>query len=125
MSRYQDLDPNFYPHPLSGDLTVRTDVDAIKQSVKNLVSYNFYDKPFNPTVGSDILAHLFENTNSVTLKIMLERAIIAVLDNYEPRVTDVMVELTVGYDDIRAKIIFRAINTYQIYDVDVFLQRVR
>ena len=43
---YKDLNLNFTRHPTRNDLTPLTDAAAIKRSVRNLVQYNHYEKPF-------------------------------------------------------------------------------
>ena len=58
---YKDLNLNFTRHPTRNDLTPLTDAAAIKRSVRNLVQYNHYEKPFHPEIGSGIRGLLFEN----------------------------------------------------------------
>ena len=41
---YADLDMNFTPHPITGDLTIKKDTDAIKQSIKNIMLTNYYER---------------------------------------------------------------------------------
>ena len=41
-NRYKDLDIFFTPHPVTGDITVKTDTDAIRRSVRNIFLTNKY-----------------------------------------------------------------------------------
>ena len=85
LERYRDLDLNFTAHPVTGNLTVLSEEDAIKRSVKHLVLLNFYDIAFKPTIGSDVNNLLFENATDFT-KSNIEDAVRNVLESYEPRV---------------------------------------
>ena len=42
---YKDLDLTFDINPLTGDISKKVGVDAIKQSLKNLILYNIFEKP--------------------------------------------------------------------------------
>jgi phage baseplate assembly protein W len=65
---------------------------AIKASVKNIVLYNFYEKPFDPFFGGNIIGLLFENSTP-TLSIEVENRIRTAVEVHEPRVTAVSVEV--------------------------------
>ena len=90
---YKDLSLYFTPNPVSGDVTMVTDVQDIKRSVRNLVLTNRFEKPFHPEVASHVRDLLFEPFSPVTIN-LLRNTIETVLENYEPRVTltDVEVE---------------------------------
>ena len=59
--RYSDLDLDFNPHPVSGDVPFKYDAEAVKRSVRNLVFMGIYEKPFHPEIRSEIRRLLFEN----------------------------------------------------------------
>jgi len=63
---YSDLDLNFRLHPNTSDIKPLTDLDAVKNSVTNLLLTNFGDRPFQPQVGSNITALLFEPADEFT-----------------------------------------------------------
>ena len=82
---YKDLNLNFTKHPVKRTLSPLTDVEAVKRSVRNLVMYNHYEKPFHPEIGSGVRDMLFENMTpfvSNTLRKLIEDTI----TNFEPRV---------------------------------------
>ena len=54
--QYRDLDLFFAREQGSDDIRKITDVEAVKRSIRNLVLLNFYEKPFNPEIGSDVRA---------------------------------------------------------------------
>jgi len=82
---YADIDLTFNRVPVSGDIALRYDDQSVIASVRNLLLTNFYDRPFQPNLGSNINAILFEPTTSLTAGI-LETEIRNVITNYEPRV---------------------------------------
>jgi phage baseplate assembly protein W len=83
--KFVDINPKFEKNPLSGDLPLLKNVDAIKQSVKHIVLTQRGEKPFRPFFGSSAGTALFENFGSVTSDV-LARAIEDALRAYEPRV---------------------------------------
>lgn len=83
---YSDLDLSFAAHPITGDVAKRYDVNAVKQALKVLVLTNFYERPFQPKLGSPIYGMMFEQVDIITansLKLRLE----LLINKYEPRVT--------------------------------------
>ena len=48
---YKDLNLIFSPHPNTKDVTKKTDIDPVKQSVKNLILTKHYERPFHPEIG--------------------------------------------------------------------------
>ncbi|NDB58227.1 hypothetical protein EB001_07260, partial [bacterium] len=53
---YRDLDLDFFAHPTTKDVQKKTGTEAIKRSVRNLIFTNFYDRPFQSYIGSDVRA---------------------------------------------------------------------
>ena len=77
---------------MTNDILSLKNEAAIKESVKNIVLYNFYEKPFDPFFGGNIIGLLFENstpTMELEVKSRIERSI----EIYEPRVTAVSVDV--------------------------------
>ena len=58
---YSDIDLRFTANPISGDVAKKYDVNAVKQSLRNLVLTQYYERPFQPNLGSPIYKLLFEN----------------------------------------------------------------
>ena len=48
---YADLDLSLTKHPIRNDIVLLKDDKAIKNAVKNLLRSNFYERPFQPTLG--------------------------------------------------------------------------
>lgn len=82
---YSDMDFAFRANPITGDVSIKKDVEAVKQSVLNILLTNRGEKPFEPTFGSGIRSYLFENVDGVT-ETLIREDIIFSLNNFEPRV---------------------------------------
>ncbi len=60
MARYSDLDLDFAKNPLSLDVNIKTDVDAVKRSIKNLIIPGRYERLFQPDLSAGVSGLLFE-----------------------------------------------------------------
>lgn len=83
--KYSDIDFNFAQNPGTGDVTRKIDIEAVKQSVRNLLLTKLYERPFQPSLYSQLYDLLFENFTAST-KYALEKVILNVLTNFEPRI---------------------------------------
>jgi|TARA_Y100000310_G_scaffold201494_1_gene201600 phage baseplate assembly protein W len=123
---FSDFQLNLTPHPVTRDLVIATNEDAVKRSVKNLILTNFHERPFDPILGSDVTYHLFENFSPITESIIYD-GIEEVLQNYEPRVE--LLNLRVKADEdqngFNCTIEFRIINQVEPLELDIFIKRVR
>jgi phage baseplate assembly protein W len=126
---YKDLSLFFTPNPVSGDVTMVTDVQDIKRSVRNLVMRNRFEKPFHPEIASHVRDLLFERFTPITFNLLRNR-IETVLANYEPRVSVTDVEIddsgqAMDNNNLNVRIFFTLKNDPQIQSVDILLERVR
>ena len=123
---YSDFMTNLDWSPLKRDLSVITDVDAVRKSIKNLILTNFYERPFQPRVGSGIRALLFENQTPL-IDAQIKRAVEDTVANYEPRarIVDVRVISNIDYNEIRVIIVFYVLGKADPAVVDVIIDRVR
>lgn len=123
---YSDFYKNLTVNPLSNDIAIRTNEEAIKESLKNLILTERGERLFQPNLGSDIRSSLFENASPVTLKILEER-VRDVINNFEPRVSLISVDVTSFYDDNKVKILiyFYVKNSEDPKSVTIFVERVR
>jgi len=123
---YRDLDLNFTVHPVKKDVSVHLNEKAVINSVKNLVSTNFYERPFQPELGSSIRALLFEPVDSV-FGASIERRLLDVVNNYEPRVSVESVVAIPAPDENGYKVTmtFFIINLPNPITINFFLERIR
>ena len=85
---FKDISFSFVPHPVTKDLPVLGNERAISRSVRNLVETIPTERFFQPLIGTDIRASLFENFDIDTadeIKDQIEETIAI----YEPRVDNV------------------------------------
>lgn len=123
---FSDLDLNFTAHPVSGDITRRFDEDAIKQSVKNLLLTRNYERPFHSEIGSPVRQLLFDLPGPM-FNVMLQRAVIDVITNFEPRVSiiDVRVDDYSDANEVYVTLEFKIVNTERPLTLDLALERTR
>jgi phage baseplate assembly protein W len=81
---YSDIDFTFTKKPVTGDVALSYDNQAVIRSIRNLLLTNHFERPFNPDLGSNLNAILFEPVSPLTAA-SLEREIATMIDNYEPR----------------------------------------
>ena len=124
---YKDLNLNFTRHPVKGTLSALTDVAAVKRSVRNLVMYNHYEKPFHPEIASGVRDMLFELMTPITAA-LLARQVQDVIENFEPRARLTGVRAIPDYDrnSYSVTIEFYVVNTpTELVDLTIFLERLR
>ena len=123
---YSDLDLDFTRNPVTSDIVKLQDVDAVKRSVKNLIQTNHYERPFHPEIGSDVRALLFENMTPLTA-LNLERKVIEVLVNFEPRakIVNVIAQPQEDANRYHIQISFYVIGISTPIVVETYLQRLR
>lgn len=123
---FTDLDLNFLAHPVTKDVSTKTDEQAIKSSIRNLVLTSNYEKPFHPEIGSQIKSLLFEPATPM-LPILIKKAIEFTIYNFEPRVNLTNVEAVLSEDDnsINVSVEFVILNTSTPVALDLILYRTR
>ena len=95
---FKDISLSFTPHPVTKDLPILANERAITRSVRNLVETIPTERFFNSLLGTDIRDSLFENFERSTVTI-IEDQVREVLGNFEPRVSDVGVQVDARPDD--------------------------
>ena len=123
---FTDLNLLFTDSPSTGDITKKTDEEAVKSSLRNLISTKNYERPFHPEIGCQLFALLFENLTSVTTQV-IRKTIIDVINKFEPRVIvlDVKLSETGDQNNLDVSIIFKIINTERPVILNTSIQRVR
>ena len=89
---FKDISLSFDPHPVTKDLPILTNESAIRRSVRNLVQTIPTERFFNSLIGSDVRSSLFEFVDYATASVIQEQ-ILDTIENFEPRVADVVVEV--------------------------------
>jgi len=83
--KYSDLDFNFAKAP-SGDVARKFDNNAIKQALRNVLLTNFYERPFRPSFGGNLISRLFESFSEGILS-EIRKDVLDTVTRFEPRVT--------------------------------------
>jgi phage baseplate assembly protein W len=123
---FTDIDLNFTAHPVTGDITRRFDENAIKASVRNLLLTRNFERPFHSEIGSPIRSLLFELPGPM-FTVMMQRAIIDVINNFEPRVEIIDVQVNDASDNnaVYVTLEFKIVNTERPITLDLTLERTR
>lgn len=123
---YSDLDLNFIIHPVKKDINKNVGVQAVINSVKNLLLTGHYEKPFHPEIGSNIRKMLFEPLDAIVAT-NLQREIEETLNNYESRVRVRKIIVSPNYDKngFNVYLEFNVLNRTEPITINFFLSRVR
>ena len=89
---FRDFSLTFEKNAVTNDILALKNEAAIKESVKNIVLYNFYEKPFDPFFGGNIIGLLFENSTP-SMELEVKNRIEESVEIHEPRVTAVSVDV--------------------------------
>ena len=89
---FKDISLSFTPHPVTKDLTILKNENAIKKSVRNLVKTIPTERFFNSVLGSEVRDSLFDFVDFGTASV-IQNEILITLENFEPRIDNVEVEV--------------------------------
>ncbi len=111
---FKDLSMSFQSNPLNRDLIGLKNENAIARSIRNIVFTVPGEKFFNEDFGSEISQSLFENVDdlsAITIRDQIRQSI----NNYEPRVDLIDVEIFPNFDNNS----FDVIVTYEVVGADI------
>jgi phage baseplate assembly protein W len=123
---YSDIDFTFTKKPVLGDVALSYDNQSVIRSIRNLLLTKFYERPFNPSLGSNIETLLFEPISSLTTS-AIEQNIKQTIENYEPRaiLKSVVAQPDEENNAYNVTITFFLQNATQPTTVTLFLERNR
>ena len=123
---YSDIDYSFTKNPITKDIVIGYDTQAVIRSVRNLILTNHYEVPFNSSIGSNIRRMLFEQITPLTGNI-LKREIEDTIINYEPRALLKSVEVIALPDQeyYTVTITFYLLNGVEPITINFTLERLR
>ena len=126
--QYSDINLLFTAHPATADITKKTDEEAVKASIRNLIQTKNYERPFHPEIGCQVYGLLFENVNAVSVQIM-RKTIFDVINKFEPRVgvldVKIQAEDVDRPNDLDVEITFIILNTERPITLSTTISRVR
>lgn len=123
---FTDFYNNFNVHPQNKRLVLHTDEQAVRRSLRNILSTNTKERLFNPEFGGGLRRFLFEDISVMTAD-LIKGAIIDSITRFEPRarVVDVLVvsnEFAHSYD---VSVYYEIINNANPQTLQLTLYRVR
>ena len=123
---FKDLNLDFQQNSATKDIQRVEDVEAVKRSVRNLISLNHYEKPFHPEIGSNLRAMLFENITP-QMNHIISKNVELLIKNYEPRCRLVQVNTQPMFDrnGYACQISFYVVNYPEQVEIESFLERLR
>jgi|TARA_B100000035_G_scaffold280562_1_gene260913 hypothetical protein len=89
---FRDISLSFRPHPVTGDLPILRNENAIIRSIRNLVETIPNERFFNSTIGSDVRSSLFDNP-IIGTEIRIKDQIESTIRTYEDRVENLLIEV--------------------------------
>ena len=123
---YSDFYTNFNVHPQNNRLVKYTNEEAVKRSIRNLISTDKYDRVFQPEVGCRVRNLLFENMSSV-IEQEIKGTIQETIETYEPRaqIIDIAVQSNESRQSYDVYIYFQVINSITPISINITLYRAR
>ena len=124
---FKDISLSFTKHPVTNDVTVLKNEDAIKKSVVNLCRTRINERFFNELLGTSIEDSLFE-TNLNDISSFLEREITVLIENFEPRVnlTNVFVDSLVDSNELQIRIQYEITGLpFPTQNIELLIQTTR
>ena len=89
---FKDINLSFNRHPITNDVTVLKNENAIKRSVRNIVNTIPRERFFNPELGSDVRSSLFNFVDFGSASVIQKQIQISI-ENFEPRVDNLQVNV--------------------------------
>ena len=87
---FKDISLSFVPHPVTKDLQILKNDNAIRRSVRNIVETIPTERFFNSLLGSDVRSSLFDFVDFGTASVIQNQIEIAI-ENFEPRIENLQV----------------------------------
>ena len=95
---FKDISLSFEPHPVTKDLPILKNENAIRRSVRNLVETIPTERFFNSSLGSDVRGSIFDFIDFGTSSV-IETQIRTTIENFEPRVDNLFINVDPRPDD--------------------------
>ena len=89
---FKDISLSFEPHPITKDLPILKNENAIRRAVRNIVETIPTERFFNSLLGSDVRRSLFEFVDFGTASVIQDQIQVAV-ENFEERIENLVVQV--------------------------------
>lgn len=123
---YSDFTNNLARHPITSQLVILKNEDAVRQAFKNLIYTNIFERFFNPFFGTNVNASLFELATPFLIE-DLTTAINLSAKQFEPRVQIINLSIPPSTDgnSITITIVFQLVNNPTPITLPILLKRIR
>jgi phage baseplate assembly protein W len=123
---YSDFRTNFEPHPVTGDLVILKNEEAVKRALRNQLLTDYYEAYWNPNRGAGLSDYLFENSTPF-MQDQIKDRIRNTIENWEPRahIESIDVELMEDENAYRATVTFSVRSKIDPVQFTVILARSR
>lgn len=106
---FKDISLSFAKHPVTNDILILKNEDAIKKSVSNIIRTSLGERFFNVNFGTRVNDYIFENTTQ-DLVFDVRDEIKDALENYEPRIKIDRIDVNIPADS-------NELNVQVVYDI--------
>ena len=126
MATFTDIDLTLIKHPGNKDVMRKTDVNAVRFSLRNIFLAIPGEKPFDPLFGLGLRNYLFENYTPAFAH-MLKRKCIEQISLYEPRVqvNDLKIYMENDSNNLQVDLYFHVISDPEPYTLTINVERNR
>jgi phage baseplate assembly protein W len=122
--QFVDLDLNFLPNPVTGDISMNVGNLAVLRAVEYLVQTNHYERKFHPEIGGNITKMLFEPLSDITGQ-SIQKELTNVINNFEQRaiIDQLIVSPNFTNDGYDISISIYVNNSVSPVTINTFLER--
>lgn len=124
---FSDFNHAFLPHPNTGQISRKTNIDSVKMALRNLLMTDKYERLRNPDFGGNIKRYLFEPLEDEQIPDEMKDHIEYMVKTFEPRVRLIDTVVTTDPDNntINISIEFSVLTSAENQNLDITLYRVR
>ena len=121
---YSDIDIFFTKHPVTNDIVIKKDSDAVKRSLKNIMLTNHYERPFKPNFGANVRNLLF-SLNDREIGSRSRELIMNTISALEPRVKNLAIKVKQKDNDLDVTLFYSIVNGLRQQQINFTVSRVR
>lgn len=123
---YSDFTNNLVRHPVTNQLVILKNEDAVRQAFKNLVYTNIFGRFFNPFFGTDINKSMFELDTPFLVE-DIKNAIALSARQFDPRVNIINLSVLDAADmnGFSVNIVFQLLNDPTPVTLPILIKRPR
>jgi phage baseplate assembly protein W len=129
---FKDISLSFEPHPITKDLPILKNENAIRRAVRNIVETIPTERFSNSLLGSDVRRSLFEFVDFGTASVIQDQIQIAI-ENFEERVENIIVQVDPIFDEnsFNVTVIFDIVGQefptqeYSFHEIKCLLQNIQ